>query len=88
MEFYVVYDETANTVFDFKQQDFIDESNLNQNCILPSITFALKVTKHPYLFLRMNHIGTLKPKKVKVEGFTADVYSESEIIEKKLEVSW
>lgn len=88
MDFFVVYDESSKEVFDFKVQDFIEESEVNQNCLLPSIAFAIKVTKYPHLFLRIKHFGTLKPKKVKVDGFTTDIYSDAEVTEKRLEVSW
>lgn len=87
MDFFVVYCEENKTIFDFKAQHFISEKEINENCLLPSITFALKVTKFPHLFLCINHTGTLKTKKVKVEKITNNLDVQS-LDENRLEVTW
>jgi hypothetical protein len=86
MSFFVVYDDESHTVYDFKENTFIDEKLVNQNCIMPSLTFALKVINFPYLFLRTNHTGKLIARKVKISNHITDNASDQE--ENKIEVSW
>lgn len=79
MEFYVVYCEQHKTVYDFSKNQFVSEKEITKGCLLPTITFALKVTKFPHLFLRINPTSKLHAKKVTVEKINKDNENEEKI---------
>lgn len=64
MELFVVLDEKDDKIYNFKKNEYVSQTELDQNCLLPSIGFAYKTMKYQHLFMKKPSENKLQIKQV------------------------
>lgn len=51
MKFFVLQNEKNKKVYDFYLHEFVEKEQINERCLLPTLSVALKIKKYEFMFV-------------------------------------